>query len=88
VETIYKELTECFSDWNLGRKLPSLMMDNCSSNDAIITILKNRLEIRELPLQGKIFHMRYCAHILNLIVNDELEIIDGSIEKIHDSVAY
>ena len=44
--------------------------------------------MRALPLGGKFFHMRCCAHILNLIVKDGLEIIDGSIEKIRDSVAY
>jgi len=87
-ENISEELMECFSDWNLGRKLFSLTVDNCSSNDAIISILKDRLEIRALPLQSKFFHMHCCAHILNLIVKDGLEIIDGSIEKIHDSVAY
>ena len=87
-EAISEELMECFSDWNIGRKLSSLTVDNCSSNDAIIGILKDRLDIRALPLQGKFFHMRCCAHILNLIVKDGLEIIDGSIEKIRDSVAY
>jgi len=80
-EAISEELMECFSDWNLGRKLSSLTVDNCSSNDAIIAILKDRLDIRALPLQGKFFHMRCCAHILNLIVKDGLEIIDGTIEK-------
>ncbi|XP_022865374.1 zinc finger BED domain-containing protein RICESLEEPER 2-like [Olea europaea var. sylvestris] len=29
-----------------------------------------------------------CAHILNLIVNDGLDIISGSVEKIRDSIAY
>ena len=86
VEAIYEELMECFSDSNLGRKFSSFTVDNCSSNDAIIGILKGRLEVRALPLQVTFFHMRCFAHILNLIMKDGLEIIDGSIEKIHDSV--
>jgi len=88
VEAISKKLMECFSDWNLGRKLSSLTVDNCSSNNAVISILKDQLDIRALALQGKFFHMRCCAHILNLIVKDGLEVIDSSIEKIRDSVAY
>ena len=32
--------------------------------------------------------MRCCAHILNLIVKDRLEIVKDGIEKIRDSVAF
>ena len=88
VEAILEKLIECFSDWNLGRKLSSLTVDNYSCNDAITGILKDRLDSRALPLRGKFFHMCCCAHILNLIVKDGLEVIDTSIQKIHDSVAY
>ena len=54
----------------------------------IISILKDRLDMRALPLGGKFFHMRCCAHILNIIVKDGLEVIESSIEKVRDSVAY
>nr|XP_028957589.1 zinc finger BED domain-containing protein RICESLEEPER 2-like [Malus domestica] len=37
---------------------------------------------------GGFFHMRCCAHILNLIVKDGLEVIGGGIEKIRESVVY
>ena len=37
---------------------------------------------------GKLLHMRYSAHILNLIVKDGLEVLKDAIENIHDSVAY
>ena len=32
--------------------------------------------------------MRCCAHILNLIVKDGLEVVKKGVEKIWDSVAY
>ena len=63
-------------------------MKNCFCNDAIISILKDRLALKALPLRGKFFHMRYCAHILNVVVKDGLEVIESSIEKVRDSVAY
>ncbi|XP_060969020.1 zinc finger BED domain-containing protein RICESLEEPER 2-like [Cannabis sativa] len=41
-----------------------------------------------LPCNGDFFHLRCCAHILNLVVQDGLKDIDVSIEKIRDSVKY
>ncbi|KAL9431645.1 hypothetical protein AB3S75_026777 [Citrus x aurantiifolia] len=37
---------------------------------------------------GKFLHMRCCAHILNLIVNDGLSVIQKEVEKIRESVHY
>lgn len=75
-------------DWNIDSKLLTLTVDNCTTYDAMINIVLSRLCTRSLVLNGELFHMRCCAHILNLIVNDGLEIISGSVEKIRDSVAY
>jgi len=46
------------------------------------------LDLRALPLRGKFFHMHYCAHILDMIVKDGLEVFESSIENVRDSVAY
>lgn len=87
-EVLSEELLKCFAEWNISRRLSSITVDNCTSNDAIVDILEERLDLRALPLNGKFFHMRCCAHILNLIVKDGLEIIEKSIENVRDSVAY
>lgn len=43
---------------------------------------------RSLILGGQLFHMRCCAHILNLIIKDGLSIISYAIEKVRESVSY
>jgi hypothetical protein len=43
---------------------------------------------KALPCEGELFHMHYCAHILNLIVQDGLKEITDAIQKIRDSVKY
>ena len=39
-------------------------------------------------LGEKIFHMRCCTHILNLIVKDEMSVMDKSVQNIRDNVNY
>ncbi|CAL9020868.1 unnamed protein product [Prunus brigantina] len=39
-------------------------------------------------MNGKFFHVRCCAHILNLIVQDGLKHIDDSVGEIRESIKY
>nr|KAJ0211862.1 hypothetical protein LSAT_V11C400212290 [Lactuca sativa] len=75
-------------DWNLDRKVSTLTVDNCTTNDAIIMILLEKLPLKSLMMNGDLFHMRCCAHILNLIVQDGLSLIKFEIERIRESVAF
>nr|KYP56624.1 Putative AC transposase [Cajanus cajan] len=75
-------------DWNIDTKLSTITLDNCSTNDAMIEKIKDKLQLSTLLRDGSLFHMRCCAHILNLIVKDGLEVVKDGIEKIRDSVAY
>jgi len=43
---------------------------------------------KALLCEGEFFHIRCCAHILNLIVQDGLKEIDSAFQKIRDSVKY
>ena len=75
-------------DWNIDRKISTVTVDNCSTNDAMITMLMDKLSNSSLLLGGMLFHMRCCAHILNLIVKDGLDVIRVGVEKMRGSVAY
>ena len=66
-------LLDVLLDWNMDRKIYTITMDNCSSNDGMIDILLEKLSSTgSLVFHGKIFHMRCAAHVLNLIVKEGL----------------
>ncbi|XP_031282595.1 zinc finger BED domain-containing protein RICESLEEPER 1-like [Pistacia vera] len=66
-----------------------ISVDNATSNDVAIRVLKQNFTItRQLSCGGKMFHVRCCAHILNLMVQDGLWQIRRIINKIHESVVY
>ncbi|XP_076922015.1 zinc finger BED domain-containing protein RICESLEEPER 2-like [Bidens hawaiensis] len=81
-------LYESMCDWNIDRKVSTVAVDNCSTNDLLINLLLDKLSMGDLILEGQLFHMCCCAHILNLIVQDGLSVISNGIEKIRDSVGF
>lgn len=87
-EDLCENLLECLMDWNLDRKLSCLTIDNCTTNDAMIMNLLEKLDCSSLIASGSLFHMRCTTHILNIIVKDGLDVIKVGVEKIRSSVAY
>lgn len=76
-------------DWGIDNKTFCITLDNASSNDVFISLLKDQLNTRKsLLCGGEFFHLRCCAHILNLIVQDGLKNIDESIHKVRESIKY
>jgi hypothetical protein len=73
----------------LIKKVFSVTLDNTSAKDLCVVNLKPKLNMKKtLPCGGELFHMRCCAHILNLIVQDGLKEITSAIQKIRESVKY
>uniref|UniRef100_A0A2N9IFR7 HAT C-terminal dimerisation domain-containing protein n=1 Tax=Fagus sylvatica TaxID=28930 RepID=A0A2N9IFR7_FAGSY len=62
-------------EWNVDRKLSTVTVDNCITNDAMMRILLEKLQVSSLALGGSLLHMRCAAHILNLVVQDGLAVI-------------
>ena len=62
-----KVLVDCFLEWNINRKLSTITVDNCSTNDVMIRLLLNKLDTNSLMLGDSMLHMRCTVHILNLI---------------------
>ncbi|KAL8474964.1 hypothetical protein ACS0TY_031402 [Phlomoides rotata] len=87
-EVLCDVLVDCLMDWFIDRKLSTLTLDNCTTNDAMINLILNKLDNQSLWLEGSLLHMRCCAHILNLIVRDGLDVIGDGIENIRSGVAF
>ncbi|KAK9184483.1 hypothetical protein WN943_024833 [Citrus x changshan-huyou] len=87
-EALSNELAKCMLDWNVDRRLSTITIDNCSTNDAMIPLLLAKFPPGSFLLNGKLLHVRCCAHILNLIVKDGLDAIGDGIEKVRNSVNY
>ncbi|KAF2302755.1 hypothetical protein GH714_004968 [Hevea brasiliensis] len=76
--------------WGLS-KVMCIIIDNASSNDSAISQLKKRLLILKknaFVVGGDAFHMRCCAHIIQLVVMDRLDAVQGSIRRIRDVVKH
>ncbi|CAH9090212.1 unnamed protein product [Cuscuta europaea] len=92
-DNISDALYKCLKDWGIENKIYTISVDNASANDtANDTAIKNLREIfamkKYLICGGKLFHVRRCAHILNLIFQDGLSRIKSVIQDIRDSVSF
>lgn len=82
-------ILQCLIDWGIENKVCIVTMDNASANDTAIRNLKDNFSLKgTLYFNGRIFHVRCCAHILNLMVQDGLDEIRGVIENVRESVKY
>ena len=87
-EVLSSVLLDTLLEWNIDRKLSTVTMDNCSTNDAVIKIILDKLQRGALIMRGSMLHMRCAAHVLNLIVQDGLDVIGSCIEKVRESVGF
>ncbi|KAL4181242.1 hypothetical protein AMTRI_Chr12g236220 [Amborella trichopoda] len=62
-------------------------MDNCTTNDFVVKKFKENF-VEKLLLGENHFHMRCCAHILNIIVQAWLRVIYSAIESVCEIVKY
>ncbi|XP_023891281.1 zinc finger BED domain-containing protein RICESLEEPER 2-like [Quercus suber] len=87
-DVLAKVIIDSFLEWSIDRKLSTITIDNCSTNNAMIRLLLNKLDTSSLMLSGSMLHMRCAANILNLIVQDRLSLIGDGIERLRDNVIY
>ncbi|XP_075500156.1 zinc finger BED domain-containing protein RICESLEEPER 2-like [Primulina tabacum] len=82
-------LLSLFNAWGIQRKVFTITLDNAVANDVFVGLLRDHLSLNcSLVNGGEYFHVRCCAHILNLIVQEGLKIIDHSVDKIRECVKH
>nr|XP_027086500.1 zinc finger BED domain-containing protein RICESLEEPER 2-like [Coffea arabica] len=82
-------LSKCFLEWGIENKVSTITVDNASYNDVCIRRVKEDFCLRKrLSIGGKIFHVRCCAHILNLLVQDGLNQIVDVIDVVREGIKY
>ncbi|XP_054806276.1 zinc finger BED domain-containing protein RICESLEEPER 2-like [Prosopis cineraria] len=87
-ETIGELIEKCLLSWGIDRVF-TVTVDNASSNDTAISYVKDRiLDWNGHIMKGEYMHVRCCAHILNLVVNDGLKEIGDTLTRIRNAVRY
>ncbi|KAL0310242.1 UNVERIFIED_CONTAM: putative AC transposase [Sesamum calycinum] len=54
VEVLADALVEALMDWNIDHKVSTITVDNCTTNDAMINHLLQKLPTKDMPLDGKV----------------------------------
>ncbi|KAI0504152.1 hypothetical protein KFK09_015100 [Dendrobium nobile] len=86
---IHDVLYKCLKDWGIENKVATITVDNAAYNTLAVNMLKTSLEFhKKLSLGGRMFHVRCCAHILNLLVQDGIHEIKDIIENVRASVKF
>ncbi|KAH9712218.1 BED-type domain-containing protein [Citrus sinensis] len=84
-----EKILSLLCEWGIEKMIFSLTVDNALSNDVCVVMLKSQLRLKNaLVCNGDFFHIRCCAHIINLIVQHGLKEIEKEIEKARESVKY
>lgn len=77
------------NEWGIIDKIGTFTVDNAAANDVALQHLRQTFSVRKkLLLEGKMFHARCCAHILNLCVQDGLDPTRQIVDKIRDGVKF
>ncbi|KAA8534713.1 hypothetical protein F0562_032230 [Nyssa sinensis] len=72
-------LQKCFIEWGIEDKVSTITVDNARYNDVALRILKDNFTLKKkLSFGGRIFHVRCCAHIINLLVQDGIKEVKGT----------
>jgi Domain of unknown function (DUF4413) len=73
-------------EWGIDKKIFTITLDNASNMGSMQEMLRE--ELTSLLCGGEFFHIRCCAHVLNIIVQDGIKELGDSITKIRESVKY
>ncbi|XP_058749703.1 zinc finger BED domain-containing protein RICESLEEPER 2-like isoform X2 [Vicia villosa] len=87
-KTVGKKVEDVLKEWGL-RNVSTITVNNAASNDVAVKYLEQKIRnMNGLLLDGFGFHMRCCAHILNLVVRDGLKVASTSISNVRNAIRF
>ncbi|KAL5760525.1 hypothetical protein ACOSQ2_019363 [Xanthoceras sorbifolium] len=89
-DSIGRSIENILLEWGIERVF-IIIVGNATANTTIVQYLIRKLNnwhVDGIVLGGRFLHVRCCAHILNLIVNDGLGDMDHSILLIRNAIKY
>ncbi|XP_021741919.1 zinc finger BED domain-containing protein RICESLEEPER 2-like [Chenopodium quinoa] len=87
-ESISKVILDCFSYFDVIKKLSTITVDSYTSDDKLVDILVEKLSGNKLLFRVKLFQLPCFAHTLSLMVQDGLDVVRHVIEKIRNSIVF
>lgn len=81
-------IVEKLHSWGIDRKLAAVVLDNCSSSEIVARELHRVFQARRLLLNGDLFQVRSCAHILNLTVQESWERASDITDRVRKMINY
>ncbi|KAL6652888.1 hypothetical protein ACP70R_011813 [Stipagrostis hirtigluma subsp. patula] len=80
---------DCMKAFEGARSELSITLDNAQVNNSMARTLRDNLNMKKMmPCEGRLFHVRCAAHVINLFVQEGLKLFYGLVENIRESVKY
>ena len=87
-EFIGRKLETALLKWRIDSAF-TITVDNALANKLGIEHIKNRMQNRpSAVLGGEFIHIRFAAHILNLVVKDDINDLSDCVNNIRIAVKY
>jgi hypothetical protein len=65
---LFNNILNCIPSWSIEHKLFGITLDNASSNNTMVDLLKHHLMQHKLiPVEGDFLYHRCAGHVINLI---------------------
>ncbi|XP_061369850.1 zinc finger BED domain-containing protein RICESLEEPER 1-like isoform X1 [Gastrolobium bilobum] len=87
-DMLSEAIMTCLMDWDIDRKLFSIVLDSSSSDNIAIRIGERLSQNRFLYCNGQLFDIRCVTNVLNVMVWHALGAISGIVNKIRESIRY
>lgn len=87
--SLAEKILDFLVDWGIGNKVSTITMRSSLTNDFPVELLKGQLNLSQGSLwDAEYFHIRCCAHTIELIAQEGLKEIAMSLHKIRESIKY